>query len=169
MLLGEFSFLGLNWTTILVHLAVFVVLAVGLTFLVYKPVLKFICKRQENIQKGLDDASAIKQEGESLKAEYEAKLQDAQSEADALLAEAKQKSDALLEQAAASAQKEKAHMLDEARTEAEEQKQAVAEEARQDLGKMAIVLVRDILQREVTQEDNERLIAESLSAWSIDE
>ena len=169
MLLGEFSFLGLNWTTILVHLAVFVVLAVGLTFLVYKPVLQFIRKRQENIQKGLDDASAIKQEGESLKAEYEAKLQDAQAEADALLAEAKQKSDGILQQASLDAKKEREAILDEAIQQAEAHKQAVAEETKQNLGDVAVALARDILQREVTKEDNERLIAESLAAWSEDE
>ena len=166
MLLAEFSFLGLNWTTIVVHMVVFAVLTVGLTFLVYKPVLKFVRKRQESIQKGLDDAQATQEQGEALKAEYESKLQSAQTEADALVAEAEKKSAILVEQAISQAKKESESILQSARDAAEKERQATLEQTKQDLGEVAVSLVRDILQREVTPKDNEELIAESLAAWS---
>lgn len=165
-MLAAFSFLGINWTTIVVHFVVFAVLVVGLTFLVYKPVLKFVRKRQESIQKGLDDANTIKQDGEALRAEYEAKLQTADQEARQVLAEARAEGERLQEEALAEARAEGEAIRAQAREQMEEQRRAMLAALQQDAGTVAVDLVRELLGREVSQEDNERLIAECLTAWS---
>ena len=169
MLLGEFSFLGINWTTILVHLAVFAVLVTGLTFLVYKPVLKFVRKRQESIQRGLDEAQTVKQEGEAVKAEYEAKLAEADREAQLLLDQARHESEQMQQESRLQADREGEAIKEQARREAQCQKQEMLAAVQQNAGTVAIDLVRELLQREVSQQDNERLIAECLAAWSDDE
>ena len=39
------TILGIDWVKIVIHLVVFAVLMVGLTFLLYKPIVNFIKKR----------------------------------------------------------------------------------------------------------------------------
>ena len=166
MMLAAFSFLGLNWTTIVIHFVVFAILVVGLTFLVYKPVLKFVKKRQESIQQGLDEGQAMRAEGEAVKAEYEAKIQSSQQEADAMRAAAQAECARMKEQALSDAKRESEAILRQARQEAQQEKEAAGQAMRQEVGGLAVTLAREILQREISAEENEQLIEECLTAWS---
>ena len=72
--------LNIDWQQILLHLLNFLILATGLTLLLYKPVKRFMKKREdeyaareEGTQKALDDAKDKERE-------YEQKLSDADAE-----------------------------------------------------------------------------------------
>ena len=158
--------LGIDWIKILIHFVVFAVLAVGLYLLLYKPVLRFIRNRQESIQKGIDDGKAMQEQGAAVKAEYDAKLSHVEEECAAMLDEAASRKQAILDEAAKEAAQESEAIKQRARNEAESQKQAAMSALSHDAGKMAVEIAGEILQREISQEENDRLISECLKAWS---
>jgi len=72
--------LNIDWQQILLHLLNFVILAGGLYFLLYKPVKEFIAKREEYYAGRALDAERACADADALKAEYQKKLDEAESE-----------------------------------------------------------------------------------------
>ena len=158
--------LGIDWLKIVIHFVVFAILAGGLYLMLYKPILRFIRNRQENIQKGIDEGKAMQEEGQAVKEEYDRKMADIDAERDRVIADAQAQSEQIVADAHAQVQKECTQIKEDARRKAEAEQQAAKEELRQDAGKVAVDLAGAILEREISPEDNERLIIECLNAWS---
>ena len=72
--------LNIDWQQILLHLLNFTLLFAGLYFLLYKPVKKFMEKREEYYKKMQDEADEMLSHAQASKAEYEQKLADADRE-----------------------------------------------------------------------------------------
>lgn len=72
--------LNIDFQQVLLHLFNFVILGGGLYFLLYKPVRAFMEKREKDIRDQLDEAKSVREEADSLKADYEQKLRDAAEE-----------------------------------------------------------------------------------------
>ena len=72
--------LNIDWQQILLHLLNFTLLFAGLYFLLYKPVKKFMQKREEYYKKMQDEADEMLSHAQASKAEYEQKLADADRE-----------------------------------------------------------------------------------------
>lgn len=158
--------LGIDWIKILIHFVVFAVLAVGLYLLLYKPIMRFIKNRQDTIQKGLDDGKAMQEEAQATKAEYDRKLADVEAERTAKLSEAEGERQQILADAKAQAAAESAEIRAKATAEAEAAKAQAVVDMQEDAGKVAVTLAGEILQREISQEENEQLILDCLKAWS---
>lgn len=103
---------------VLMAIAIFV-LFLALSYLLLNPVRKMLYDRQRKIQGDIDNAKNDKDKAAAMKAEYEAKLQNADKEAEAILSEARQK-----------ALKNEAHIIDEAKQEAARIIQRANEEAK---------------------------------------
>ena len=127
--------LNIDFLQVLLHMLNFVILAGGLTLLLFKPVNKFLRERREHFEKLTSENEEKTKENERLKAEYEKKLQDAdlqiaemrqQAEkettdaAKAYLNDAKEKASELMVAAEKEAEERKEHILDSAQTEIEE-------------------------------------------------
>ena len=127
--------LNIDFLQVLLHMLNFVILAGGLTLLLFKPVNKFLSERREHFEKLATENEEKAKENERLKAEYEKKLQDAdlqiaemrqQAEketadaAKAYLNDAKEKASELMVAAEKEAEERKEHILDSAQTEIEE-------------------------------------------------
>ena len=127
--------LNIDFLQVLLHMLNFVILAGGLTLLLFKPVNKFLRERREHFEKLTSENEEKAKENERLKAEYEKKLQDAdlqiaemrqQAEketadaAKAYLNDAKEKASELMVAAEKEAEDRKEHILDSAQTEIEE-------------------------------------------------
>lgn len=162
------TILGIDWIKILLHFVVFAVLFVGLTLLLYKPILKFIRERRQSIQDDLDKGQAMQQQAESIRQEYQGKLQQAQQEADQIIAEAQRSGDAIVQQATDQAQRQSQQILQQARQDALVQQQEAVRQADQDLTALAVDIAQELLQRQITVADDERLIQSCLDQWSND-
>lgn len=103
---------------VLMAIAIFV-LFLALSYLLLNPVRKMLYDRQRKIQGDIDSAKSDKDKAAAMKAEYEAKLKNADKEAEAILSEARQK-----------ALKNEAHIIDEAKQEAARIIQHANEEAK---------------------------------------
>lgn len=158
--------LGIDWIKILIHFIVFAVLAVGLYLLLYKPVLRFIQNRRDTIQKGLDDGKAMQDEAQQVRAEYDEKMAHLEEERNEILRRAQEESQSILEAAREAADEESAQIRETANREAETARRQAVADLNAEAGKVAVDLAGAILQREISQEENEQLIAECLKAWS---
>ena len=64
----------LNWSTFALEIINFLILVWLLARFLYRPVMKIISDRQQEIQKKLDAAEALRNEAESLKSNYDERL-----------------------------------------------------------------------------------------------
>ncbi|WP_349359680.1 F0F1 ATP synthase subunit B [Stappia sp.] len=119
-------------------------------------------KRADGIRKELDDARRLREEAQSLLAEYQRRRQEAEEEAAGIVAEAKREADRLTEEANAALEEMIAR-----RTEAAERKIAQAEgqaiaEVRGRAADIAILAAEHILAGKVSGKPGEELLAKSI-------
>ena len=124
--------LNIDFVQVLLHLLNFVILAGGLTLLVYKPVMKFLDARKAHFEALAEQNQAAKEESDRLQKAYASRLADAEAEiaeqrqkaeresaetAKAYLDTAREKAAAILSAAEAEAETRRAQILDSAQTE----------------------------------------------------
>lgn len=127
--------LNIDFLQILLHLLNFVILAGGLTLLLYKPVVKFLEGRRAYFDEMQKNNKATAEEVERLRLEYEKKLKDADTDiankkkenekeiaerTAQCLNEAHQKAELIVRAAEQEAEERKEHILDSAQTEISE-------------------------------------------------
>ena len=124
--------LGFDLVQVLLHMLNFVILAGGLTLLLFKPVTKFLAERRARFEALEEQNVAAKEESDRLQAAYAHRLADAEAEieearrnaeregADAAkryIDAAKEKAAAIVSAAEAEAEARRAQILDSAQTE----------------------------------------------------
>ncbi len=156
--------MGLDLSTIpmkvVINIANIVVLFVILWLLVYKPVKKFMDKRSESINKELLDARQKHDEAENEQRELAQTL--AQKEKDALDV-IREKQAAALKQADTIIQNAKAEadsILKTAREQAQLEHQHALIDLKDDVAALAVDIARQLLKREIQQEDNDKIVDE---------
>ncbi len=136
------DFIGVNlWTALFTLLNTVTVIAVGTKFL-FKPVMKMIQERQDEIDKLYADADAAKENALEMEKEYTQKLSVAtqtgeemvqqavargQKREDEIIRQANERADAILEKATADIALEKKKALNEAKDEISDIAMAIAE------------------------------------------
>ncbi len=158
--------LGIDLIKILLHLLNFLILFVALTFLLYKPIIKFIHKRQDDIKKQLDDNANLKKEAENLKEEYQSLLKNADAEIEEKQKTAEKNANALANETLNDAKLKSEEIIKNAIEYAELEKQRIATEMKENISDIAINIAKEILDKDIKKEDNERIIDECLKEWS---
>ncbi|MBQ7810662.1 MAG: ATP synthase F0 subunit B [Clostridia bacterium] len=152
--------LNIDILQILLHMLNFVILAGGLTFLLYKPVVKFMEERRRQFAEQEAENKAKAEENEKLREEYEKKIRLA----DAEISERKK----LLEKEYAdiSAEyirdaKEKATaIINAAELEAEDRKEHILESVQAEIGELVVSATQKLLNETDTPERNSALYDE---------
>lgn len=148
----------INPLDIAIHIINIVVLYLLLRILLYKPVSKFMSARTARIEKQLADAAQTLADAGHTKESYDALLCNADAEAQKKLLESNRQAN---EQAAGileSANTRAGQILQEAREKAKEERHAAVSALEGQITDMAITLAGQILQREVNEEDNHKVI-----------
>ena len=152
--------LNIDILQILLHMLNFVSLAGGLTFLLYKPVVKFMEERRQQFAEQEAANKANAEENEKLHEEYEKKIR----QADAEISERKK----LLEKEYAEISseyikdaKEKATaIINAAELEAEVRKEHIMESVQAEIGELVVSATQKLLSNTVTPERNSALYDE---------
>jgi F-type H+-transporting ATPase subunit b len=145
------------WTLI-----IFVIVVVVLGKFAWGPVLSLLKEREEFIHKSLADAKRDRDEAEARLKDYAAKLQSSQAEAFAIVEKARQDGERLREELRQRAHSEADAMIKKAQREIESQTAQAVRQIRQETVDMSVTIASKLLQRNVTKEDNEKLIADAL-------
>ena len=142
-------------------IATFLVLVGLLAKFAWRPLLQALDARQQSIRQALDDARQAKQELERLHAESAKLLAQARAEAADLVSRSRSDADRFREELKDKARVEAAGLLRNAEKQIELETTRAVQQIRQEAIDISIDIASKVLQRNVSREDNERLIEET--------
>jgi len=141
------TFLGLLW---------------ALKKLAWGPLLEALETRQNAIRKSLDDAQQAKVELERLHAESGLIIQKARVDADAIVSQSRADGERLREEIRAKARTEADHIVKKAERQIQLETSRALEQIRREAVDLSVMIASKIIQRNLSREDNERLIDDAL-------
>ncbi len=155
---GFENFIGFNpWT------ALFTLLNMVLTFLIlkkflFKPVTKMIDDRQKEIDGLYADANAARQDAEAMRADYDRKLSEAKQTSAQIVSEATQEANRRSDEIIRQARQDADALRQKAGTEIALEKKKALNEVKGDISKIALDIAGKVVEREMNEKDQERLI-----------
>jgi F-type H+-transporting ATPase subunit b len=141
------TFLGLLW---------------ALKKIAWGPLLQALETRQNAIRKSLDDAQLAKQELERLNAESAQVIARARVEADAIITQSRADGERLREEIRQKARGEADLIVKTAERQIQLETSRALEQIRREAVELSVMIASKIIQRNLTKEDNERLIDDAL-------
>ena len=142
-------------------IATFLILLWLLAKFAWRPLLAALEQRQETIRKSLDDAQQAKQDLERLNAESRKILAEARVQAESILSQTRTDASRLRDELKQKAQSEAAGVIKNAERQIEMETQRALQQIRNEAVDLSVAIASKVLERNVTKEDNERLIEET--------
>jgi F-type H+-transporting ATPase subunit b len=142
-------------------IATFLILLWLLAKFAWRPLLAALEQRQETIRKSLDDAQQAKQDLERLNAESRKILAEARVQAEHILSQTRTDASRLRDELKEKAQSEAAGVIKNAERQIEMETQRALQQIRNEAVDISVAIASKVLERNVTKEDNERLIEET--------
>jgi len=142
-------------------IATFLVLAGLLAKFAWRPLIAALEARQDAIRKSLDEARQAKQELERLNAESARILAQARTEAEAILTATRSDATQFREELKQQARAEAAAIVKNAAKQVELEKTRALQEIREEAVNLSVTIASKLLQRNVSKDDNLRLIEDT--------
>ncbi len=161
--------LGLDGVKIGLHLLNFVILMVGLTLLFYKPVVKFIKKRQDFFDNQQKENEETKLSAEQALDTYTKKLDSANEEIEFKKSEAQKAIASDKEKILSQAKLQADSLIKNAEEECEKERISAINALQDELADVAITIASNILEREISKEENTQIIEDCVKEWSEDD
>ena len=140
----------------------FLVLLTLLAKFAWTPLLQALETRQNAIRKSLDDAQQARQELERLNSESTQILNRARVEAEAIITQSRSDGDRLREEIRARARTEADNIVKNAERQIQLETSRALEQIRREAVDLSVMIASKIIQRNLTREDNEKLIDEAM-------
>lgn len=140
----------------------FLVLLALLAKFAWRPLLEALDTRQNAIRKSLDDAQQARQELERLNTESAQIIARSRQEADAIITQSRADGDRLREEIRQKARAEADLIVKNAERQIQLETSRALEQIRHEAVELSVMIASKIIQRNLTREDNERLIDEAL-------
>ena len=145
----------------------FLVLLTLLAKFAWKPLLQALESRQDSIRKSLDDADQAKKELERLQRESTQIIQEARISAESIIAQSRSDAEKVREDLKLKAKEEAEGILRNAQQQIQLQTRQALQDIRHEVADMAVLIASKVLERNVSKEDNERLIDEALKQIQV--
>jgi len=139
----------------------FLILVGLLAKFAWRPLLQALENRQQSIRHALDDARKAKQELEQLHVESAKLLAQARAEAGEIVSRSRSDADRFREEMNEKARAEAAGLMRNAERQIELETTRALQQIRQEAIDISIGIASKLLQRNVSRDDNERLIEET--------
>jgi F-type H+-transporting ATPase subunit b len=133
----------------------FSILLIILKKFAWKPILKMLQDRENEISKSLEAANQAKAKMEQLNAENEEILKQARAEREAILREAKDAKDKIVSEAQSAAKLEADKIITAAKNEIAAEKEAAMAELTSKVASLSVEIAEKILKRELATEDKQ--------------
>lgn len=156
--MGFEELLGVNPWTALFTLANTVTLFLVMKKFLFKPVLKMIEDRQQEIDTMYDEAGAAQAEAKALQAEYQQKLSAAAETSERLVKEAVARGQSREEEILRQANREAAAIMDKASADIALEKKKAINDAKDEITVIAMAIAGKVVGRSLTQEDQVNLV-----------
>ena len=145
------------WTII-----TFLVLLALLAKFAWKPLLEALESRQSGIRKALDDAEKARRDLERLQAESAQTITKARAEADAIISRTRADSERLREELRQKARREADSIVKSAERQIQLETARAVQQIRREAVELSVMIASKLIQRNLTEADNEKLIEEAL-------
>ena len=159
---GEYGLFSLRNTDFVVAIGFLVFLGILLYFKVPKILTKMLDDRAAGIQSDIDEARAIREEAQSLLADYERKTREAKDQADDIVAAARKDAEASAEQARRDLDASVERRLAAAEEQIKSAQNAAIREVRDRAIAVATAAAADVLARQMTPDRSNRMIDDSI-------
>lgn len=140
-----FAAFGIDWKVLLAQSVNFGVLLVGLTYFLYKPILKLLKERQETIAKGVQDAEDAAKKVKEIDASRAETIQKAEREAEEIVGRGVSEGKTERAQIVERAQSQSDSILSDARQQADEIKRQALAQSEKEIAKTAVLAAEKIL------------------------
>jgi F-type H+-transporting ATPase subunit b len=140
----------------------FLVLLTLLAKFAWGPLLKALESRQETIRKSLDDAQKAKEELERLQQESAQIVRQARVEADAIISQSRTDAAQLRAEMRAKAKEDADGIIKNAERQIQLETTRAIQQIRHEAIDLSVEIASKIIQRNLSKEDNEKLIEEAL-------
>ena len=140
----------------------FLILLALLARFAWRPLLDALEQRQEVIRKSLDDARQARQELEQVKSEAARLLSEARAEANGIVSRTRSDAAAFAEELKVKARADADALVKRAEKQIEMQTSRAMENIRRETVELSVAIASKILRRDISKEDNERLMQETL-------
>ena len=140
----------------------FLVLVTLLAKFAWGPLLEALDGRQAAIRKSLDDAQQARQELERLQQQSAQIVRDARVEAEAIISRSRGDAERLREEIKQKARSEADTIVKGAERQIQLETGRALQQIRREAADLSVLIASKIIQRNLTKEDNERLIDEAL-------
>ncbi len=140
----------------------FLVLLGLLAKFAWRPLLQALDTRQESIRKSLDDARQAKQDLERLHQESAQIIRQARVEADGIITRSRADAERLREEMKQKARAEADTIVKSAERQIQLETTRALQQIRTEAVDLSVMIASKIIQRNLSKEDNERLIDEAL-------
>ena len=145
------------WTLIAQLLNLFLQVYLIKRFL-FKPINNILQKRKEMADAEIKDAEQAKTEALAMKESYEKDMAEAKEKAGEILTTAEKTAGARSEEIIREASRQAAAIKEKAEKDIEAEKKKAARELKDDIGGMAVDLAGKVIERELNEQDHEKLI-----------
>ncbi len=151
-----------TWSTFGWAIFNFLVILAVLYKLFYHPLLNFLDNRRDGIARAIADSEQSRAEAEKLLSEYRAQLLAARQEAQQIIEKATKAGEDLRQSLLSQSKAEAATLLENARKEIQREGDQALQALRQEVVSLAMTAAGKILERNITGDDNVKIVNQFL-------
>ena len=151
----------------LTAIAVFI-LFVALSYILFNPIRDMLKKRQEMVQETKDTANREKEEALALKAEYDAKMKNAEAEAEEILSQARKRALKNERVILDEAKEEAARIIANANVQIELEKKKAMDDLKQEVVAIATMMAGKVVAASIDEKLSNQLIEDTLKEMGDD-
>jgi F-type H+-transporting ATPase subunit b len=152
---------GFHWWLFLSQFISFAIVAILLQKFAYKPILKVLEERRQQIREGLENAEKIKQQLAESEARYAEILTKANNDAQKLIDEARASSATIAERKQQQAIAEAEQIIAKARAATAVEHEKILSELKREVGRLVVDTTVKVTGKILTTEDQKRLAEEA--------
>lgn len=150
--------LGINLGYLVSQIVNFAILAVLLTVLLYKPILRMLDERSARIKKGMEDAEEASRKAAETQAEFEQRMIEARQEGQSLIAQAAEEAKKVQKQIEANAREQAQQLLDRARSEIQRERELAVKELQRQAVELSIQMTQKVVGEGLDEDAHRKLI-----------
>lgn len=134
------------------------ILFIVLRAILFKPVLNIIDAREKAIQEDIATGERAKNEGLTLKSQYEQKLKVAKDEGQEIIKQATLRAEQKSQEIIATAKEEASNIKDRASKDISQEREKVMNELKNDISGIAILAASKVIEKDIDQSKHEDMI-----------
>ncbi len=163
---GGIGALGFDLPSLIVYLVNFLILLGALYLFAYKPILRMLDQRSQNIKEGMETAEQVRQEAARQQEEMEKRMDEVRQEGQSLLAQAREMAERFREEEKGRARQEAEALIARARAEIQRERDEAVDEVRRHFAELAILAAEQVIERSLDADAHRDIIEKVLEESS---